>query len=204
MKKKVVENKLQKKNALFKSSFDLFLNHGFSKTTISDIVKQAGLAKGTFYLYFKDKYDLRDKLTAHIAGQLFEEAHKAVTEKEERPENFEDCVVELCDYFVERFEQDPRLLHFLSKNLSWGIFRNALETDVPDEAESIPFYNYYVDQLTHFSVHCEEPELLLFTLIELISSTCYSCILYNQPVSMAEYKPFLNKSILAIMKAYTE
>ena len=47
---------------LARTAFDLFRDKGFAKTTISDIVSDAGLAKGTFYLYFKDKYDLRDKL----------------------------------------------------------------------------------------------------------------------------------------------
>lgn len=41
-------NKRQKKSALFQTAFDLFTNKGFAKTTISDIVNQAGLAKGTF------------------------------------------------------------------------------------------------------------------------------------------------------------
>ena len=49
----------EKKNALLQTAFDLFRDKGFAKTTISDIVSDAGLAKGTFYLYFKDKYDLR-------------------------------------------------------------------------------------------------------------------------------------------------
>ena len=48
------------------------------KTSISDIVNEAGVAKGTFYLYFKDKYDLRDKLIAFKASQLFDDAHKAL------------------------------------------------------------------------------------------------------------------------------
>ena len=65
---KVDINKKQKKNALLQTAFDLFRDKGFAKTTISDIVSDAGLAKGTFYLYFKDKYDLRDKLIAHKAS----------------------------------------------------------------------------------------------------------------------------------------
>ncbi|MFR3322153.1 MAG: TetR family transcriptional regulator [Lachnospiraceae bacterium] len=32
------------------------------------MVDNAGVAKGTFYLYFSDKYDLRNKLIAHKAG----------------------------------------------------------------------------------------------------------------------------------------
>ena len=66
--------KKEKKNALFQNAFDLFTDKGFAKTTIADIVERAGLAKGTFYLYFKDKYDLRDKLVVYKASQLFADA----------------------------------------------------------------------------------------------------------------------------------
>lgn len=67
---KLETNKKVKKNALLQNAFELFTDKGFAKTTISDIVSRAGLAKGTFYLYFKDKYDLRDKLIVYKAGQL--------------------------------------------------------------------------------------------------------------------------------------
>ena len=53
-------NKKKKKDALFNTAFELFTTKGLTKTTISDIVDQAGVAKGTFYLYFKDKYDIRN------------------------------------------------------------------------------------------------------------------------------------------------
>ena len=52
---KAETNKKRKKNALFQTAYELFTDKGFAKTTISDIVNKAGLAKGTFYLYFKDK-----------------------------------------------------------------------------------------------------------------------------------------------------
>ena len=45
-------NKKKKKDALFNTAFELFTTKGLTKTTISDIVDQAGVAKGTFYLYF--------------------------------------------------------------------------------------------------------------------------------------------------------
>ena len=56
---KVDDNKKQKKHTLLRAAFQLFTEKGFSKTTVADIVDRAGLAKGTFYLYFKDKFDLR-------------------------------------------------------------------------------------------------------------------------------------------------
>ena len=44
---KIDDNKKRKKDALLSSAFQLFTEKGFSKTTISDIVNHAGLAKGT-------------------------------------------------------------------------------------------------------------------------------------------------------------
>ena len=43
-----------------------FTSKGIQKTSISDIVEDAGVAKGTFYLYFKDKYDIRNKAAFDI------------------------------------------------------------------------------------------------------------------------------------------
>ena len=71
-------NKKRKKSALYNTAFELFTTKGLAKTTISDIVENAGVAKGTFYLYFKDKYDIRNKLISHKAGELFSEAHDAL------------------------------------------------------------------------------------------------------------------------------
>ena len=122
---KVDINKKQKKNALLQTAFDLFRDKGFAKTTISDIVSDAGLAKGTFYLYFKDKYDLRDKLIAHKAGQLFADAHHALLDQ--KFNSFEDQIIAVADYIIGRLNDDHGLLTFISKNLSWGIFKTAFE-----------------------------------------------------------------------------
>ena len=176
-------NKKQKKNALFQTAFDLFTKKGFAKTTISDIVNQAGLAKGTFYLYFKDKYDLRDKLIAYKAGQLFADAHKALATRE--VSGFEDQMMWMMDYIIERFQKEHALLQFIAKNLSWGIFKNAFERTVPEESQK--FYEYYLEMMKKSAVTCEEPELMLFTFIELVGSTCYNCILFEQPVTMDKY-----------------
>ena len=61
---KLESNKKKKEDALYNTAFELFTTKGTNKTTISDIVEKAGVAKGTFYLYFKDKYDIRNKLAS--------------------------------------------------------------------------------------------------------------------------------------------
>ena len=57
---KIDNNKKYKKETLLNTAFDLFTTKGINKTSISDIVDNAGVAKGTFYLYFSDKYDIRN------------------------------------------------------------------------------------------------------------------------------------------------
>lgn len=57
---KLDEKKKQKRETLLETAFFLFTSKGINDTSISDIVKAANMAKGTFYLYFKDKFDIRD------------------------------------------------------------------------------------------------------------------------------------------------
>ena len=116
---KVDENKHQKMDALFQSAYDLFLNQGIEKTSISDIAKKAGVAKGTFYLYFADKYEIRDRLIARTASRLFQRAHKAL-ETADIPE-FEDKIIFIVDYVLNAMQKNKLILRFISKNLSWGI-----------------------------------------------------------------------------------
>ena len=174
---KVETNKKQKNTTLLQTSFELFTEKGFTKTTISDIVNRAGLAKGTFYLYFKDKYDLRDRLVTYKTSQLFGNAHTALIEQ--NIQGFENQMFFVIDHIIDRLEKEPKLLQFISKNLSWGIFKNAFEKTVPENSRQ--FYDYYQDMLTQNHISCENQELMLFTILELVGSTCYSCILYQQP-----------------------
>ena len=39
-------------------AFECFLQHGYSKTTFTDVVKKAGISRASIYLYFKNKEDL--------------------------------------------------------------------------------------------------------------------------------------------------
>lgn len=195
---KIEEKKQLKKESLMASAYNLFIKKGINDTSISDIANDAGVAKGTFYLYFKDKYDLRDKLIAHKAGQLFADAHHALLDQ--KFNSFEDQIIAVADYIIDRLNADHGLLTFISKNLSWGIFKTAFENTLPDE--SLQFYDYIFEQMKKNSYVCSEPELMLFTIIELVGSTCYSCILYGQPVSIEEYLPYLHTVIRQILAGF--
>lgn len=197
---KVEDNKKQKESTLLETAFHLFTRKGFAKTTISDIVQQAGLAKGTFYLYFKDKYDLRDKLIIYKANQLFDDAHRAIEKADVN--SFEDELLFTTDYIIDRFQKNHFFMEFIAKNLSWGIFKSVFANG--SHSFSSRFYDHYMTALKKYNIDCPTPELLLFTIIELIGSTSYNCIHNSQPVSMEEYLPYLHKSLHHILLAFTE
>ena len=196
---KVDENKKKKKEALFNTAYELFTTKGTNQTTISDIVNKAGVAKGTFYLYFKDKYDIRNKLVSHKTSELFYQAYRAIIEQEIT--GFRSQLHFMIDFILDALQKDSSLLVFISRNLSWGVFQTALEDQIPDEDRI--FYEAYLELLEKDEYTYDHPDMLLFSVIELASSTCYSCILYQQPVSLDEYLPYLHRSIDGILDSYT-
>lgn len=191
-------NKKKKKESLLNTAFHLFITNGMNKTTISDIVNEAGVAKGTFYLYFKDKYDIRNKLISHKSSQLFTAAHEALLKED--IEVFDDKIIFIVDYIINELNQDKPLLKFLSKNLSWGVFKTALIT--PSSGDDIDFYQIYLEMIEHSGIEFIEPEIMLFMIIELVSSTIYSSILHNEPVSVEELKPHLYDTIRYIVQSH--
>jgi AcrR family transcriptional regulator len=48
----------ERRGALLEAALSEFLAKGFADTRIEDVARRAGVAKGTVYLYFKDKEDL--------------------------------------------------------------------------------------------------------------------------------------------------
>ncbi len=48
----------EKKTAILAAARELFLHYGYKKTSVEDIAREAGIAKGTVYLYFRSKQDI--------------------------------------------------------------------------------------------------------------------------------------------------
>ena len=130
---KVDENKKQKREALLNTAYELFTTKGTNATAISDIVRQAGVAKGTFYLYFKDKYDIKNKLVAHKTSDLFQKAGRSM--REAQVNGLENQLIYIIDHIINTLVKDLPLMNFISKNLVMGALRNTLLTGESDNSE---------------------------------------------------------------------
>ena len=197
---KVDVNKQQKESSLLRTAFEFFTTKGFSKTSISDIVGKAGVAKGTFYLYFKDKYDIRNRLVSHKSSQLFS---SAIAELGSSIDNipFEEKLIKVIDNIIDQLNANQSLLTFISKNLSWGIFKNALTSPTSDD--DINFSDIYTSIIKEAPYDLKDPEIMMFMIIELVSSTCYSTILYKEPCTVEELKPYLFASIRTMIAQHS-
>lgn len=194
-------NKKAKEDSLLATAYRLFTTQGISKTSISDIVSNAGVAKGTFYLYFKDKYDLKNKLVAHRSSLLFKNALEELIASGKKF-TFNQRIIFIIDSIINQLNSDKSLLSFISKNLSWGIFKNALTAPVKND--DIDFMNMYNQMLEDAPFDIDQPEIMLFMIVELVSSTCYSAILYSEPVEIEKLKPYLYRCVNNIIDDHIE
>lgn len=195
---KIEVKKEHKRKDLLNAAFDLFTSKGFHDTSISDIVTKAGIAKGTFYLYFKDKTDIRNRLISSKATQLFRESclklnQTSITALDEQ-------FIFLTDDILDALERDKSLLFFLSKHLSWGIFRSSMtEEKTPD---GISAREMYEQLIARSGCRFRDPEIIIYLVIELVAGVSYNAILYHDPADIEDLKPYLHTLIRRIIKDF--
>ncbi len=196
---KIEEKKKEKKEALLISAFELFTEKGIQNTSIAEIAKRAKMAKGTFYLYFKDKYDIRDYLVANRASEIFNRANEELKLYEECAwKNLEEGIVALADHIMNQLSDNPMLLQFISKNLSWGVISNVRIADM----ENRNCWDIFEELLTHSGRKFRQPKLMIYMIVEMVNATCHNVILHQQPVTLEELKPDLNQAICSLIHQF--
>lgn len=190
---KVENNKKQKESSLYDAAYNLFTTKGINDTAISDIVKKAGVAKGTFYLYFKDKYDILDRIILNKSAHVLS---KAINQTKERAfESFEEELLYFIDYIIEHFKDEKLMLKLIYKNLSWGVFKKAYK----DYEEVHEIYSMFERGYEKTQLPKDEIDKMLFMIIELTGSVCYSSIILKEPADIDEMKPILFETIKKII-----
>ena len=190
IKKKVDEKKEKKESSILDSAFKLFTKKGINDTSIQEIADNAGVGKGTFYLYFKDKYDLEEQLIIRKSHKLFNDALKKLDK--ENIKNFDDQIIFIINYVIDELEKNKLLLKLISKNLSLGVYSSKLNKIVDEE---LGIKEMFLKGIKDNNIKLKNPEVTLFMILELASSTCFSCILNKQPLPINEYKPYLYEQI---------
>ena len=194
--KKSEVNKLQKKNKLMDVAYNLFTTRGINDTYISDITNEAGVAKGTFYLYFKDKYHLREIIVLRKSCAILKEALEAANKH--HFEVLSDEVIFFINHIIDYLKKDKKLLKLIHKNLTWSIYRKGLyEKDEYEEFTQI--YHEFLTKMDGNENLSVDAEKLLFIIIELAGGVCYNSIILEEPASIDDMKPVLFETIKKIL-----
>lgn len=188
---KIKEKKQKKENQLLDSAYKLITEKGINNTSIQDIVTDAGVAKGTFYLYFNDKYDLQKKLIIKKSRELFTEAVEKLDKNS--ISHFDDQIIFIINHVIDVLKDNTTLLNFISKDLSLGIYAEGVTTIF--ENEKIGVQDLFMKGVKEHNIKLKNKEVTLFMIIELVSSTVFTSIIKKQPLSIDEYKPFLYDTI---------
>ncbi len=195
---KAEENKKEKQNKLFNSAYKLFTQNGIKDTSIQNIVDDAGVAKGTFYLYFKDKYDIQNKLIEKTSNKLFRDAVNSLNKV--YIDSFDDQVIFIINHVIDCLINDKILIKFIAKDLSGGIFNKAISTISSPESDDESLIDFFTRKAKENNRIFANPEMTLFTIVELAGATCFNSIMYDIPVPIEEYKPYLYRIIRGILK----
>ena len=195
---KVDDNKRSKRTSMLEAALQLFTDQGLNKTSISDIAERSGVAKGTFYLYFKDKYDIRNKLVAYESRKILHRAYQAMLK--EAVQGLEEQVVFLVDHILDSLRDRQDLLRLIAKNLSWGVLKREIVR--ADQEEEVEFTTVFLGLTSPYGISEQDSEIMLYLIVELVGASCYSAILYEEPCSMDDLKPHLFESVRGIVRQF--
>lgn len=166
---------MNKKENIVRAAMTAFQENGIEKTKISDIVKLAGIAQGTFYLYFPSKLSVMPAIAEVMVEKMMEQVKASVQTSAPFPEQLEQFVAA-----VFQITNEYREIHAL-------IYAGLASTEHIREWETVyePFY-YWVSEFlkagkasgaVRDSLHVKNSSKLVIGLIESAAEQVY---LYDQ------------------------
>ncbi|MDU5913500.1 MAG: TetR/AcrR family transcriptional regulator [Anaerococcus vaginalis] len=182
-----MSDQINKKEKIMQAALKIFEKKGSEKTSVRDIMTEANLGLGTFYLYYSDKKDLKEKMVLNLATDIILNAEKTCTQ-EDPIERY----ISFVDYIIDYLISHPFELDLLSKNITWTLY-TKIENDYGlSEADStLQFILNKYDNL-FLTSHTESEKLYILSLtLEIMMSTCKSAVLEDSILTIDEMKPVL-------------
>ncbi len=121
----------ERKLLILSAAKEMFAIKGYHETSISDIIKRADIARGTFYIYFKDKREIFDALFDQLLERINNAVKRVIVGKGQKPplEQISDNMKRVFQFATD----DPELARIL--------FRHAPGLDGITDQKIDSFYN---------------------------------------------------------------
>src|ERR1700755_918419 len=148
--KKTALPKSERRQQILSVARDVFARRGYHQTTIDDIALQAGVARGTFYLYFEDKRAVFSDLIDRFASQLTMAIVRIVTDDESRP-------------VVDQVRENIRAIIgtcLMERSMTKILFTDAVGIDPAFDRKLFTFYDTVVQLLTESMKNEQAPAIV--------------------------------------------
>lgn len=180
--------KKEKRQALLDAAYELFLERGAARTSVSDITSRARVAKGTFYLYFQDKDAVLRALLGRISYRILEEACAAA---DNGPDvSFAERTVQVIDYVIEYLRRETLVLRLVRRDFVWPDLEQ-----IEASGESAPLVQKILAAIRACPELAGRSEEEIYrrmsVLVGMCTAVCYSSILEGKPDSIDNLKPVL-------------
>ncbi len=176
--------KSERRQQILSVARDVFARRGYHQTTIDDIALQAGVARGTFYLYFEDKRAIFSDLIDRFASQLTMAIVRIVTDDPERP-------------VFEQVRENIRAIIatcLMERSMTKILFTDAVGIDPAFDRKLLTFYDMVVQLLAESLkdgqalgiVDEGEPRVLAYLTIGALKELLYQAVTLGYSEESAE------------------
>ena len=193
--------KLEKKMKIIDTAFSLFREHSVNATAVDDIVKAAGIARGTFYLYFKDKSDLLEQIILYKSTEYMKTVLKS-TLSDTQPENgdFYERVRVFLNCYIDFLIENKEILPVMSKNLSSCI------KHLPEfyDSEIAEIYKSLIDRMVELGYTPENAHITSLIVVDMTGNVCSDAIMYKKPYPIEKIRDIVVSSAISIIRNNAE
>lgn len=166
-----------RRSELLKAAREVLAEKGFEATTISEIVARAGVAQGTFYLYFPSKISLVVTLAAEMQKSIEQALHRSCVQARNLGEMIDHSVLaafEILDHYRD-------ILALVHAGIRWPEAEEALSHIFT------PYHTLIAEAVRHAqqegavnpAIH---PEATAVFIVGTISYAADQCYVYHSPI----------------------
>lgn len=125
--------KRDKREAILQAAWELIRHHGYSKATMSEIASEAGVGKGTAYLYFRSKREIMLALVDKTNRRITDDLERIAASPKPPRERLRECllhrVLRIWD-LVHRYKHGHEVITSLKPDIVARVDRHVRDQGV--------------------------------------------------------------------------
>ena len=176
-----------KKAEIMEAALKVFKKKGPDKASVREIMAESGFGLGTFYLYYTDKNDLKEKIVLDKAMDIIIKA-----EENCGGDDPVERYISFVDYIIDYLIANPFELDLLSNNITWALYTKIEHDERLSEADStLQFILSRYENLFSQSYSESQQLYILAMTFDIMMTTCKSALMKDSTLSIDEMKPVL-------------